>query len=195
MSEHTPKSPRLPALVMTVSDVSRLIHELDSLDSYMQQQKIRTPGQPMTKMPKTTRMLDELAVANGANLLDPAARTYLGAFLQQLAAHAPVVHVSFAVDPSSAFLQKIVLWFRKNTDPHVLVRVGLQPSLAAGCAVRTPNKYFDFSLRQHLQKQRPLLRDAVATLGQNTGRMPVAVPEPAQPQQPAMPSVGQGVAA
>ncbi|HEU4966297.1 MAG TPA: F0F1 ATP synthase subunit delta [Candidatus Saccharimonadales bacterium] len=194
MSEHTPKSPQLPALVMTVSDVSRLTHELVSLDNYMHQQKIRTPGQPMAKMPKTTRMLDELAVVNGVNLLEPAAREYLAVFLQQLAAHAPVVHISFAVDPSSAFLQKIVLWFRKNTDPHVLVRVGLQPSLAAGCVVRTPNKYFDMSLRQHLQKRRPLLRDAVAALGKIPAQAPVA-PEPTQPQQPAMPAVGQGVAA
>jgi len=192
MSEHLPQSPQLPALVMTPSDISRLLHEIDSLENYMQQQRVRMPGQPTAKMPKTTRMLDELAVANGVNLLDAASRAYLGGFLRELLAHAPVVHISFASDPSSASLQKIVLWFRKNTDKHVLVRVGLQPSLAAGCVVRTPNKYFDLSLRLRLQRQRSLLRDAVMSLNVPMPQA-TALPQPAPPE-PETPAVGQGVA-
>jgi F0F1-type ATP synthase delta subunit len=144
----------LPVLVTTPGDIKRLARELKVLDEYMRQQALRTPGQPMAKLPKTSRLLDELAAANDLNLLDEAARHQLTAFLTVTEGYAPVVHISFAVDPSSAFLQKIVGWFRQNIHPLVLVRVGLQPSIAAGCTVRTTNKYFDFGLGMRFKQRR-----------------------------------------
>jgi len=39
--------------------------------------------------------------------------------------------------------------------------VGLQPTIAAGIVLRTPNHQFDFSLRQHLYKNRAKLREAL----------------------------------
>ena len=70
-----------------------------------------------------------------------------------------MIHISFAADPSAAFTDKIVAWFRENIHPFVLIQVGLQPTIAAGCVVRTANHSFDFSLRQHFTKQRQLLID------------------------------------
>jgi hypothetical protein len=35
--------------------------------------------------------------------------------------------------------------------------VGVQPTIAAGCIMRTTNKYFDFSLRQDFEGKRDLL--------------------------------------
>jgi hypothetical protein len=198
MRENLPPEPQLPALVMTPSDVTRLLRELDTLDQYMRQQGLRAPGQPTAKMPKTTRLLDELAVLNGVNLLDVRSREYLSAFLSAMLQRAPVVHISFAVDPSPAFLQKVVLWFRKNIHSQILVRVGLQPSIAAGCVVRTTNRYFDLSLRQHLQKQRGLLRDAIMALNQPQAppttfmQQPPSSPVPPVSTVP-VPVIGQGL--
>lgn len=175
---------QLPNLVMTPADVSRLLREIEALDEYLRQSSLRVAGQPTEKLPKTSRMLDEVATSNALNLLDADARTRMAAFLKELASHAPVVHISFAVDPSSAFLQKLVVWFRQNSGAPVLVRVGLQPAIAAGCAIRTPNKYFDFSLRQHLVKQRHYLRDALVVTRHDTvpplptGAVPVSGANP-----------------
>lgn len=144
---------------MTTSDVSRLRREIAALDDYLTQEALREPGQPHEKLPKTSRLLDQLAQVNNVNLLDAATRRYLAEFLDDVAVNAPVVHLSFASDPSSAFLQKIVQWFRENVHPSVLVRVGLQPTLAAGCAVQTTNRYFDLSLRQHLERNKGILVD------------------------------------
>lgn len=201
MSESLPRDPQLPALVMTPSDISRLLREITALDEYIRQQALRAPGQPTARMPKTSRLLDELAVLNGANLLDALSREYLKTFLATVMQRAPVVHISFAVDPSPAFLQKIVLWFRKNIHPQVLVRVGLQPSIAAGCMVRTPNKYFDLSLRRHLVRQRSLLRDAIMALDQPVPTAPQStfIQQPPSTQVPTaeadVPAVGHGVPA
>ena len=152
---------RVPALIMTPSDVSRLRRELAALDTYLDQEAIRSPGQPQTKLPKTSRLLDELVQENKLNLLDKATRQHLQEFLADVATNAPVVHVSFAADPSSAFLQKVVKWFRDNVHGGTLVRVGLQPAIGAGCTVQTTNKFFDFSLRRHLQQHRQRLFQAL----------------------------------
>jgi hypothetical protein len=145
---------RVPSLIMTPTDVSRLSREITALDDYMGQEGLRHPGEPQGKLPKTSRLLDELAQTNSLNLLEQSTRQHLGAFLADVAANAPVVHISFASDPSSAFLQKIVIWFRDNVHPSVLVRVGLQPTIAAGCALQTTNQYFDLSLRRYLQQNK-----------------------------------------
>lgn len=151
----------LPTLMSSPSDVSRVRRELQSLDEYLQAQRLRQPGMPMDQLPKLSRMLDELAQTNNLNLLHHTVRQELEQYLDYLRTQAPVIHVSFASDPSSASLQKIVVWLRNNIRPDVLVRVGLQPGIVAGCVVRTTNRYFDFSLRKHLQDQTPVLLDAL----------------------------------
>lgn len=166
----------VPALIASPADVSRLRREIKALDEYMRQQELRSPGTPSAMLPKLSRLLHDLTTANNLNLLDAKTRQNLAAFLADVATNAPVVHVSFAVDPSSAFLQKLVQWLRQNIHPSMLVRVGLQPSIAAGCTVQTTNRYFDFSLRQYLQQHRQLLVD---------GLRKAPAPEPAASAGPA----------
>jgi len=170
---------QLPPLVMTPGDVARLRRELAALEAYLHASALRAPGQPTGHLPKTSRLLEELATVNAMNLLDGRVREHLAAFLELLATRAPVVHISFAVDPSPAFLQKIVQWFRQNVQPQVLVRVGLQPTIAAGCVVRTTNKYFDFSLRRRFIQQRHLLGEALHAPAAVAAAPPAAVPEKA----------------
>jgi hypothetical protein len=69
--------------------------------------------------------------------------------------------MSFATDPSSAFTAKIVTWLRASIAPNVLLEVGLQPTIAAGCIVRTTNKIFDLSLRQHFADAESVLLEAL----------------------------------
>jgi F0F1-type ATP synthase delta subunit len=69
--------------------------------------------------------------------------------------------MSFAIEPSSFMTQKIVSWFRKEVHPALMLHTGIQPTIAAGCVMRTSNKYFDFSLRQHLTASQGLLTKAI----------------------------------
>jgi hypothetical protein len=153
----------VPAIITSPADVSRLHREVAALDEYLHQENLRTPGQASAKLPRTSHLLDELVASNKLNLLEAETRRHLLDFLADVAANAPVVHISFAVDPSAAFLQKIVHWFRQNIHPSVLIRVGLQPSIAAGCVVRTTNRYYDFSLREYFKKSQPLLIKTLET--------------------------------
>lgn len=154
----------LPVLVFGVVEVRRLRRELEALDEYIRQSAIREPGQ-QAALPRLSRILDALAGDNGRNLLQAGDRQELRDFLARLEDTAPRLHISFASDPSSAFIAKLVTWLRGHIHPLVLLTIGLQPTIAAGCIVRTDNKVIDLSLRQNLAGQRAKLiaaLDAVA---------------------------------
>lgn len=147
----------LPLEIMSPGDVSRLNRELGVIDNYIQQAKLRQPGTPLQHLPRMTRGLNSFTEANKLNLLLSNDRTAGLAFLEQLMNKGKVVHVSFVTDPSITFLSKLTAWFRDNIDPLIQISVGLEPTIAAGCIVRTDNRLHDFSLRKHFDAQRPLL--------------------------------------
>jgi hypothetical protein len=146
----------LPVLIFGVPEVHRAGRELEALETYFQERDLRKTIEA-APMPKLSRSLDALAAENNCDLVKKEHRTLLAAFLKGVVDQAPRVHISFASDPSAAFTGKVVEWFRRQTSPIVLVQVGLQPNIAAGCILRTPNKSFDFSLKHRFDAQRSLL--------------------------------------
>lgn len=147
---------KLPLTITSRPDVARVLRELNSLEDFMTQAAVREPGTAM-QLPKLSRPLDDLAQENGQNLLDQTARQLIHDHLNLIMGKAPAIHVSFAVEPSPKALHVILLWFRENIHPQVLLQVGLQPTITVGMVVRTPNLFFDMSMRQYLQKQEPYL--------------------------------------
>lgn len=147
---------KLPIAVISEIDVARLLRELNGLNDFFVSARIRTAGTAM-QAPKLSRLMDQLAKDNGINLLEEADRAKLLDGLKRVQAQAPKLHISFAADPSPKAMERIITWLRSNIHPQTLVQVGLQPSIAAGCIVRTPNKVFDMSLRSSLKKQEPYL--------------------------------------
>lgn len=151
----------LPVLVFGVVEVRRLIRELDALEEYMVQARLRQSGESQS-LPRVSRLSESIATENQLNLLKEQDRQALKDFLMNIEKKAPQLHLSFASDPSSAFMAKLVEWLRTNIHPYALVSLGLQPSIAAGCILRTPNRAFDFSLRQRLSGSAKLLQDSMA---------------------------------
>ncbi len=146
----------LPVTVTSKPAVIRLQRELEALDTALQQASLRKTGQTV-QLPTVTQALEALAQANNGNLLQTADRLVLKQGLDSLLKKAPVVHISFADAPSQKFLERLTTWFRQEIDATTLVEVGLQPSIAAGCTLRTTSKYFDLSLRQSLASKQPML--------------------------------------
>jgi hypothetical protein len=169
---------QLPVPVFGIVEVRRLKRELEALEEYMLQGNIREPGK-QTSLPRVSRLLEALATDNGRNLLQPTHRQELKTFLEDTEHSAPTIHISFASDPSSAFTGRLVKWLRANIHPVILLQTGLQPTIAAGCVVRTANHSFDFSLRQRFTGQRALLLQALEA------QAPVVAPSAPAAQQPA----------
>lgn len=146
----------LPILIFGLPEVRRVRRELESLEEFIKSAEIRAPGtQP--QLPRLSRMCEALATENNLNLLQPTDRKLLFTFIKGVETAAPKIHMSFAADPSSAFTAKMVTWLRANIHRYAMMEVGLQPNIAAGCTVRTPNKVFDFSLRQRFMKTQSTL--------------------------------------
>lgn len=154
---------KLPVLVFGVVEVRRLQRELEALEEFVRQSQLREPGQ-QGRLPRVSRLLDALATDNGLQLLQPDHRQQILQFLKWIETQAPTVHMSFAIDPSSSFTSKMVTWWRANVHPFMLLDVGLQPTIALGCVVRTQNKVFDFSLRQRFADTQGMLIQAFDTM-------------------------------
>lgn len=161
-AEHKTKSKKfaLPVTVATPVDLGRIQRELAEIDEALLQLGIREPGSKV-KMPKTSRLLDQLIELNDLNLLQEKDRQMVKEALETVRTKAVVIHMSFAADPSANFMEKLMTWLRKEIDPYLLVTVGLQPNIGAGCIVRTTNKYFDLSIRQDFLSKRDLLLQSI----------------------------------
>jgi len=151
---------KLTPAVVSQTDVNRLIRELTGLNDFFVGARTRAAGSAM-QLPKLSRLMDQLSRENGVNLLEDEARRKLMAQLELVYKSAPSFHISFAVEPSPKSLERIVLWMRQNIHPQTLLSVGLQPAIAAGCVLRTTNKVFDMSLRNHLKTQTKYLAQLI----------------------------------
>jgi hypothetical protein len=152
---------KIPSSLTSKSDIMRLQRELNSLNDFFAGSAARPAGAPQ-QPPKTTKLLDELSSANELNLLDAGHRKALTDELEWLVQNAPVVHFSFATEPTPRAVEPIVTWLRQNIHELCLVQTGVAPAIAAGCILRTPNKMFDMSMRVYLEKQSHLLNQLIA---------------------------------
>jgi F0F1-type ATP synthase delta subunit len=150
---------KLPINVASKQDVTSIHRELTVYIDQITQSTIRDNAD--AALPPVSEGLKSLAAENKIDLRSEKDCAILHALLEEVKQLAPSVHISFSVEPSPEILQKIVAWFREKIDPQIIIQVGLQPTIAAGIVLRTPNKQFDFSLRSQLYKNRSKLIEAL----------------------------------
>ncbi|HVX58433.1 MAG TPA: F0F1 ATP synthase subunit delta [Candidatus Saccharimonadales bacterium] len=156
-----PKNITIPLSLAGQSDINRVLRELGKIDEFFMSASVRKSG-TSNQPPRVTRALSTLAQENRLNLLQEKDRVFLKQQLEDIAKNAPNVHISFAAEPTPKILERIISWFRENIHPNTLVVVGLQPNIAAGLVVRTPNKIFDLSMQSYLKSQEDYLVKLIA---------------------------------
>ncbi len=152
---HTHSTP-IPLTVQNLADISRLIKELESYEDKLIQHKAEAHGAKAVA-PEVTATLQEIAQKNKLSIAEAHDRVVLKNILNDWRNKAPRAHFSFSSEPSPRFLEKLITWLRQEINPQLLISVGLQPAMGAGCTLRTTNKYFDLSLRQTFIAKRQLL--------------------------------------
>lgn len=165
----------LPLMVVGPVDVGRLIRELEVIDNHLLQARLRNTE---PRLPRATHLMEQTVELNKLNLLQAADRKRLQELLMTVREQAPVLHVSFSADPSAAFIEKLMAWLRREIHPVVLLTIGLQPNIGAGCIVRSTNRQFDCSLRQDFLEKRDLLMSKIVAevpAGQSAAKEPAAV--------------------
>ena len=143
----------LPPQLIGQADINRLLRELETLDETL----IRDDEKSANAVSKVTSLLNQTAKSNGYNLSEEYHRQHISEQLMKIRDHAPVLHISYAAEPSPKVTETVLGWLRENVHRYVLLQVGLQPSIAAGCVLRTANKVFDMSLGASLDKQKSYL--------------------------------------
>lgn len=152
----------LPISVVGPIEVGRLIRELEAIDTQLLQTKLRKDGKEPA-VPKTTHLMEQTLELNKLNILEAADRKQLQELLITVRESAPVLHISFSAEPATAFIDKLMTWLRREIHPVVLLTIGMQPNIGAGCIVRSTNKHFDFSLRQDFMKKKDILMTMLAS--------------------------------
>lgn len=153
---------KLPGIVASRRDIIRLHREVRVFIDAVEQSVMRHDSP--VKYPGISEQLRATAVENQVDLKDIKSCEKLLKNLDILKDKAPSVHISFPTEPTPDILQKLVNWFREEIDQHIVIQVGMQPTIAAGVILRTPNKQFDFSLRRHLYQNRKKLAEAIESV-------------------------------
>ena len=155
-----PKELKLPIKIVGRAEINGCLRELQSIDDYLAAApaKDSKAGSGL----KLSQLLSTLAQANGYKLLEADQRKELHGRLTTLAKKSPLLHISFAADPSAEAVERILVWLRANIHAHTLLQIGLQPNIVVGCVLRTPNHIFDLSLRSHIQNQQDQLVKLIA---------------------------------
>lgn len=157
------KTGALPSSVISPAQVAHLEAELSKLNEIITQFEIKS-DRPDVKLNDITPELHEYLKLNNLDILNPDQRSTALNHLKLVSANAPVLHFSFAVDPSPDFTAKLVTWLRSNIHPLCLMVIGLAPDIGAGCYVRTTNKSFDLTLKTRLDVNRQNLINSIKDL-------------------------------
>lgn len=151
----------LPSGIAGRADVTKVLRELESVNDFMLQAELR---KMTARLPAVSHQLNSLSEVNSYDLSDKQQRLQLITFLNKIRSLAPQIHLSFASEPSETALSKITDWLRRELSAYTLLEVGVQPSMVAGCRIRTTNKLFDFSLHRQLVAAEPVLRQKIGGL-------------------------------
>ncbi len=156
----------MPPNVVDKVDLAHLVREVEQLDNEYTTAEARAKADAETPSlsspsPQLADFLhiNDLSLENGGH-----ARTELIEQLRMLKDHAPVVHMTFAVEADRESLGKLATWLRSSVHAQALISVSLQPALIAGVYLRTPNHVHDLSLRGMLKNGRSTLVKELETL-------------------------------
>lgn len=145
----------LPPTTVSVSDVSRLVRELEQVDADMTAMAIREKeGVHTDVQPVLSEQLADFIHENHVSLDDEHQRAELIASTRQLKSSVPVVHVTVASMIDRESVEELIRWFRASIHPQTVLAIGVQPGIVGGIYIRTKNRVYDMSLRGLLQRQR-----------------------------------------
>ena len=160
------KTYKLTDGIYSLASVSGLIRELDQIENKLLQASVKDKSDDkIAPSPLLSGFLEE----NNIKLEDQKSVGSIKQFFKDVREKAPLVHISFASDPPADFVQKIINWFRREVNPLIILSIGLQPTIGAGCIVRTTNKQFDLSLGEEFHKQKQYLINKFSLSAKETG--------------------------
>lgn len=148
----------LPASIVTLRDLARLVEEAEELDNELTTTTVRAHvSQGVPEQPIVTAAFADFLAENHLEFNESKAREQLVKQLRALKDEVPVVHMTFAVPADNESLQQLASWVRQSLHKQAVLEIGLQQALVAGVYVRTTNRIHDLSMRTALKGKRDIL--------------------------------------
>lgn len=140
----------LPAAIYSPQLLESVIYDLERYLEWYRQSEVRKrvnakPDDEPTHAAETVTVIEAWLAGKPATV---EAVEALLAYLRKL--KLPQVHIMLAALPNRAQREALVLWFRNNVGPGLLLSFVADRNLGGGIVVRTPNHVLDFSWKQQL---------------------------------------------
>lgn len=145
-----------PITLVTRLDTLRAVRELEDFENAMSESHAKGHH-----VPSPSPLLMDISEENKLDLHKKEMRQLVSHMLDDLRTSAPVVRISFAVEPDAKIINTIAKWFRDEIAENVILQIGIQPNIGVGCVVQTTNKFFDFSLRKHFMQKSDLFKKRI----------------------------------
>lgn len=140
----------LPDRLVTRRQLRELRTEVETIIEQAVQGSIRKEQTGATfGVNKPSQLLQEMMVLHDMTLTIESLKS-LQKVIQDIDDQAVLLRVVLSAEANADVKSRIVRWFRTNMNSPVLMRFGIQPAIAGGCIVYTPNHRYDFSLRTHI---------------------------------------------
>jgi F0F1-type ATP synthase delta subunit len=156
--------PKLPPSIQTPQQLANCLEELKHYQKAAQSKQLAqrivkdTQAVEVLLSPASLALLD--ANNSGKQLTIEKLEEIIQA-LREFNKQAPVIHLTIATSLSQKGQQELAEWFREVSDPASLLAFTINPTIAGGIIVRTPNRVHDFSYAGAILKKRQDLIKAV----------------------------------
>lgn len=139
----------LPADVHSPDQVSELIMELRSYIDGLRDAALRNRAQASGKpsdAPGVSAMLKKV-FENAIDTMTPEEMLHE---LEELLLRAPVAHLMLAATPAEQLTRQLVVWFRIEIHPQLLLTLSTRRDIGGGGVLRVGSSIYDFSFRRRI---------------------------------------------
>lgn len=152
---------KLPFRLVSRRDVLRAAEELETLRDQLIAAHVKGENKPVTLNDRVKELLEANNVAaDNSDTIDNLKKQ-----LEQAVDRLPTLRFTFAAEPSSQLLGRLVEWIRTEIHPAALIIYHVQPQIAGGFILTTDKHRYDHSWRAVLANQPLKLREALNRAG------------------------------
>lgn len=155
---------KLPIEVVSPQDLTSLLIELRSLDTWLAHESIKqkvagsTIANPPIMSPAASSILN---ASKGSGGITRKLIESLVASLEDYSKQAPSMTITLAAPANNKLKQSLVAWCRANITDDILVTFRFNSTLLGGMVVRYKSQIFDWSLKRQLLANRSKIPEII----------------------------------
>lgn len=137
--------PQLIETIITIDDLKLLRQEVSQLKKSVYQNGKNA----------LDKVLSDQVRISTAKILETSLTTQPDSLLTEIEtqlANLPILRLRLAFSPTRTTLEKIATWLRKNSTPHWVLEIQIDPEILAGTIIEVNGFYRDFSYRDKISQ-------------------------------------------